>query len=224
MSLSPSHQPTSPARAAKCQKLLKKGRNTFCPSARNAPPNLAKSNKASTNPKKKGKREREAWCFCVTKERSEPRKKLACYKWMTWNKELSVSRHHLAKFGKTTQQGDQEEDEDVENSANHTRAFDNNNPIRFQCSLVLLKLKIPSCQPFNNPLIITTTTTTTRSAAATTTKLSLLLRPRRSGRSKPLDDDDHDPSRPSIWKPKNIHTNKQKKPNFVSLVQMKQER
>jgi len=50
MSLSPSHLPTSPARATKCQKLLKKGRNTFCPSARNAPPNLAKSNKASTNP------------------------------------------------------------------------------------------------------------------------------------------------------------------------------
>jgi len=144
---------------------------------------------------------------------------------MTSNKELSVSRHHLAKFGKTTQQRDQEEDEDVENSANHARDFDDNNPIRFQCSLVLLKLKIPSCQPFNNPLIITTTTKTTRSAAATTTKLSLLLRPRRSSRSKPLDDDDnHDPSGPSIWKPKNIHTNKQKKPNFVSLVQMKQER
>jgi len=145
---------------------------------------------------------------------------------MTSNKELSVSRHHLAKFGKTTQQGDQEEDEDVENSANHARAFDDNKPIRFQCSLVLLKLKIPSCQPFNNPLIINTTTTTTRSAAAAaTTKLSLLLRPRRSSRSKPLDDDDddHDPSRPSIWKPKNIHTNKQKKPIFVSLVQIKQE-
>jgi len=145
---------------------------------------------------------------------------------MTSNKELSVSRHHLAKFGKTTQQGDQEEDEDVENSANHARDFDDNKPIRFQCSLVLLKLKIPSCQPFNNPLIITTTTTTTRSAAAAaTTKLSLLLRPRRSSRSKSLDDDDddHDPSRPSIWKPKNIHTNKQKKPNFVSLVLIKQE-
>jgi hypothetical protein len=126
---------------------------------------------------------------------------------------------------KPPQKGDQEEDEDVENSANHARAFDDNNPIRFQCSLVILNLKIPSCQPFNNPLIITTTTKTTRSAAATTTKLSLLLRPRRSSRSKPLDDDDdHDPSGPSIWKLKNIHTNKQKKPNFVSLVQMKQER
>jgi hypothetical protein len=66
MSLSPSHLPTSPARN-QMSEAPKKGRNTFCPSARNAPPNLAKSNKASTNPhyattnpQKKGKREREA--------------------------------------------------------------------------------------------------------------------------------------------------------------------